>query len=88
MPLYEFWCPKCKKFYDRFCSYKDIGNQKCDKCGELLKRSYSSITFFVPSYFNPLPQNDPDILKPRTNLEQKKYREFMENSQPISQSTI
>lgn len=81
MQTWEFKCPKCEKFYDRICSYENIGNQKCEKCGELLKRIYSSFGVNgFPTGWSTF--NNPDIAKPRTDLERQRQREFYENSEP------
>ncbi|UCG81710.1 MAG: zinc ribbon domain-containing protein [Desulfobacterales bacterium] len=33
MPLYEFWCPKCKKEFELIVFSSDKGSIKCPKCG-------------------------------------------------------
>jgi len=40
MPTYDFECKKCKEIIERICVIDERGNQKCDKCGELLFQTF------------------------------------------------
>ena len=85
MACYEYLCKKCNNHQEEYLSMLDYKTpQYCVKCGNLLNRIYNSFTIRgFPDGWSTF--NDPAIAKPRTELEIKKYREFMENSQPISQ---
>lgn len=46
MPFYDFKCKKCEKITERRCLITDRGNQKCDKCDELLEQIFLSFPEF------------------------------------------
>ena len=80
---FDFFCFKCKEIVERVCSSKEIGNQKCEKCGKLLVRYYGTVPEIkIPAWWSGHGKNDPDIIKPRTDLQRQRQREFYENSEP------
>ena len=87
MPIYEYLCNNCNTHQERYLSVLDYKTpQHCENCGKKLTRVISKLSVLIPAWWTN-PDNDLDIAKPKTALEKKKYKEFMENSIPISRST-
>lgn len=48
MPIYDFWCKKCKEFFEAIVPLKKYDEEvKCPKCGEPLKRLVSPVLFKI-----------------------------------------
>lgn len=87
MAIYEYLCKKCNTYQDIYSPMSDYKTpQYCKKCNALLKRIYSPFAIRgFPKGWSTF--NNPDLMKPQTELQRKRQREFMENSIPISRST-
>jgi len=88
MPIYEYLCENCKTHQERYLSILDYKTpQHCKKCGKKLTRIISKLAVLIPAWWSGHGDDDIDVTKPQTEMQRKRYREFMENSIPISQST-
>lgn len=87
MPCYEYLCKTCKTNQERYLPISDYRiPQYCKKCKKQLTRVISNPIVLIPAWWSNS-DNDFDIAKPQNEEQQKKYRDFMENSIPISRST-
>lgn len=88
MPYYEYLCKNCNTHQERYLSILDYKiPQHCKKCGKQLTRIISKLAVLIPAWWTDSKNDYDAIAKPKTTLEKKKYKDFMENSIPISQST-
>ena len=88
MTCYEYLCERCgihQEIYLPMSDYKTP--QYCKKCGRKLMRVISKPAVIIPAWWTDSKNDYDAIAKPRTPEQKRKYKEFMEHSIPISQST-
>jgi len=87
MPNYEYLCKKCKTNQERYLPMSNYKTpQYCEKCGKKLTRVISKPIIIIPAWWTDAKNDYDAIAKPRTPEQKEKYKTFMENSIPISQS--
>jgi putative FmdB family regulatory protein len=47
MPIYEYACPRCGHFFEKFQSIHDASLASCEQCGRPAKRVISRSSFIL-----------------------------------------